>query len=452
MPNTRYFRIAAMAMLLTGLFSLNDLGRSVAFAGTDPDLRLRPNDGPIGTTSEARGRDFSPGINGSIVWDARGSELATFTADEDGDFTVNFVIPEAPPGDYAVSAIAGSETATDEFEVTAGESPTPAPTSTASIDNPPMLPATPVVSSCPTDAARTVNVTNAVELTDALTGAQPGDVIRMANGDYLGAFTAEASGTADQRIALCGLRGAAIDGGDTGNGYALHITGDYWTISGITVTNALKGVMADDADFTQLLAISVHDTGHEGVHFRANSSDNVIQDSEIYNTGLKRDKFGEGVYLGSAVSNWGNYTNGEPDRSDRNQVLRNRIWNTTAESIDIKEGTTGGLIEGNQFDGSALSGADSWVDVKGNDYAIRDNTGTNSPLDGFQTHVINGMDWGKHNRFENNTANVNGDGYGFYIHDPETSDNVVLCNNVVNGAAKGFANQDCTEQQARLSG
>jgi hypothetical protein len=55
------------------------------------------------------------------------------------------------------------------------------------------------------------------------------------------------------------------------------------------------------------------------------------------------------------------------------------------------------------------------------------------------------MDWGKHNRFENNTATVNGDGYGFYIHDPETSDNTVLCNNVVNGAAKGFANQDCTD-------
>jgi hypothetical protein len=446
MPNAHRSSIAAIAMLIVCVLSLTSLNRLDASAANNPDLRLRPNDGPPGTTSEARGRRFSAGVEGAIVWDADGSQLTTFTANDDGEFTVDFVIPEAPAGTYTVSATASAETATDEFEITIDEeSPTPASSATATIDSPPMLPASPVASSCPIDATRTVDVTDAVELTEALASAQPGDLIRMADGKYLGTFTAEASGTAEQRIALCGSRGAVIDGGDVENGYALHITGDYWTVSGITVTNALKGVMADDADFTQILAISVHDIGHEGIHFRANSSDNVIQDSEVYNTGLKRDKFGEGIYLGSAVSNWGNYSNGEPDRSDRNQVLRNRIWNTTAESIDIKEGTTGGLIEGNQFDGSALTGADSWVDVKGNDYVIRDNTGTNSPLDGFQTHVINDMDWGKHNRFENNTATVNGDGYGFYIHDPETSDNIVLCNNTVDGAAKGFANQDCTE-------
>ncbi|MGH2548705.1 MAG: hypothetical protein ACRDHN_04915 [Thermomicrobiales bacterium] len=433
-----------IAVLLICLASFAGIGRSAALAADEPDLRLRPNDGPIGTTSEARGRHFSPGASGSIIWDADSSELATFTANDDGEFTVSFVIPEAPAGEYIISATSGSETATDDFEITGDDSLPPSAISTTTIDSPPMLPSSPVASSCPTDAMRTVDVSDAVELTNALAAAQPGDLIRMADGNYLGTFTAAASGSASQRISLCGSRSAVIDGGDVGNGYAFHITGDYWTISGITVTNALKGVMADDADFTQILGISVHDIGHEGIHFRTNSSDNVIQDSEVYNTGIKRDKFGEGIYLGSAVSNWGNYTNGEPDRSDRNQVLRNRIWNTTSESMDIKEGTTGGLIEGNQFDGSALAGADSWVDVKGNDYIIRNNTGTNSPLDGFQTHVINDMDWGRNNTFEGNVADVNGDGYGFYIHDPETSGNIVSCGNVVNGAAKGFANQPCT--------
>lgn len=434
-----------IALMLIFLASLSGIGRSTALAADEPDLRLRPNDGPVGTTSEARGRRFSPGASGSIVWDADGSELATFTADDDGEFTVSFVIPEAPTGEYIVSATAGSETATDDFEITGDESPIPPSASSPTIGNPPMLPSSPVASSCPADATRTVDVGDAVELTNALADAQPGDLIQLADGNYLGTFVASAAGTADQRISLCGSRDAIIDGGDVGNGYAFHITGDYWTISGITVTNALKGVMADDADFTQILGISVHDIGHEGIHFRTNSSDNVIQDSEVYNTGLERDKFGEGIYLGSAVSNWGNYTNGEPDRSDRNQVLRNHIWNTTSESIDIKEGTTGGLIEGNQFDGSALAGADSWVDVKGNDYIIRYNTGANSPLDGFQTHVIDDMDWGQNNLFEGNVADVNGDGYGFYIHDPETSGNIVSCNNVVNSAAKGFANQPCTD-------
>jgi hypothetical protein len=435
-------RFILSTLLLLCLSIARALPSTGVAAADEPDLRLRPNDGPVGTTSEARGRHFSPGASGSILWDADGSELATFTANDDGEFTVSFVIPEAPGGEYIVSATSGSETATDDFEITGDDSPPPM-TSTATIDSPPMLPSSPVASSCPTDAKRTVDVSDAVELTNALAAAQPGDLIQMADGNYLGTFTAAASGAEDQRIALCGSRAAVIDGGDVGNGYAFHITGDYWTISGITVTNALKGVMADDADFTRILGISVHDIGHEGIHFRTNSSDNVIQDSEVYNTGIKRDKFGEGIYLGSAVSNWGKYTNGEPDRSDRNQVLRNRIWNTTSESIDIKEGTTGGLIEGNQFDGSALAGADSWVDVKGNDYIIRNNTGMNSPLDGFQTHVIDDMDWGQNNLFEGNVADVNGDGYGFYIHDPETSGNIVSCGNVVNGAAKGFANQPC---------
>lgn len=430
--------ISAVILLVTLFVTITPQS---TLAADEPDLRLRPNDGPAGTTSEARGRHFSPGAAGVIRWDAAGVDLATFTADDEGEFRVSFVIPAAPAGTYTISATAGSETATDTFELTGDMSP--ASTAPPDIDSPPSFAASPVATACPESGERIIPVNDAVALTTALEQAQAGDLILLADGTYLGNFTAAANGETDRRITLCGSRDAIIDGGDSGNGYAFHITGDYWTITGITVTNALKGVMADDADFTELLGISVHDIGHEGIHFRAFSSDNLIQDSEVFNTGLKRDKFGEGIYLGSAVSNWGKYSGGQPDQSDRNRVLRNRIWNTTAESIDIKEGTTGGLIEGNSFDGSALSGADSWVDVKGNDYLIRENTGVNSPTDGFQTHVINDMDWGRNNRFENNTATVNGDGYGFYIHDAESSANIVSCSNVVEAAAKGFANQEC---------
>ena len=47
-----------------------------------------------------------------------------------------------------------------------------------------------------------------------------------------------------------------------------------------------------------------------------------------------------------------------------------------------------------------LSGADSWVDVKGNGYLIVDNLGPHSPQDGFQTHVIDDMEWGRNNVFD----------------------------------------------------
>ena len=89
--------------------------------------------------------------------------------------------------------------------------------------------------------------------------------------------------------------------------------------------------------------IEVHTIGHEAVHFRTHSTDNVIQRSDIHDTGLDNEKFGEGVYLGTAVSNW-----------DRSTPMANRIgatatgcWATgsgtrRSESVDIKEGTEGG--------------------------------------------------------------------------------------------------------------
>jgi hypothetical protein len=446
-PRQRWQRllvaITLLALIAATPIARLPIGTAVA-AAASPDLRLRPNDGPAGSVATARGRNFAPGATGSVLWAADGTVLASFTADDTGDFDVKIGIPVVPAGTHTVIARGGAQEATDTFVITEPRA-TPVPTpATASVVASP-LPLAPN-DDCAADAARRIDVHNAAELETALASAQPGDVIQLANGVYPGTFVVAAPGAAAARIALCGTPNAVIDGGDVGNGYALHVTAGYWTIHGLTVTNALKGIMLDDADFVVLDQVTVHTIGHEGVHFRTNSSDNVIQDSQIYDTGRKRDKFGEGVYIGSAVSNWGTYTGGEEDRSDRNAVLRNRIWNTTAESIDVKEGTTGGLIEGNTFDGTQLTGADSWLDLKGNGYLVRANTGTNSPTDGFQTHVINDLPWGRDNVFEQNVAEVSGTGYGFYIHQPDRSNNTVRCDNRVEGAASGYANVPCTER------
>lgn len=437
MPPNRRSRLLLALTLLT-LISASHTSLGVA---ASPDLRLRPNDGPAGSTATARGRDFAPNATGSLIWEADGTLLATFTTDDNGDFDVPISIPVVTAGTYTVIARTDTQEATDTFDVTEAETTEPTTQSPRVVASPIALTA---IEAC-TSGARQIDVQNAADLETALAGAQPGDVIHLADGTYPGTFTAATSGTADARIALCGSQNAVIDGGDSGNGYAFHLTGDYWTIHGITVTNALKGIMLDDADFILLDQLTVHHTGHEAVHFRTHSSDNVIQDSQIFDTGLKRDKFGEGVYIGSAVSNWGTYTDGQEDRSDRNAVLRNHIWNTTAEAIDVKEGTTGGLIEGNILDGSHLTGADSWIDLKGNNYLVRANTGTNSPKDGYQTHVINDLPWGRDNVFDQNIARVNGPGYAFYIHNPDQSNNTVLCNNQVENAASGIANLPCTE-------
>jgi len=186
--------------------------------------------------------------------------------------------------------------------------------------------------------------------------------------------------------------------------------------------------------------LTVEQIGDEGIHLRKFSTDNVVADNVIRDTGKRRDKFGEGVYIGSANSNWGEISGGKPDTSDRNVVRGNKISATTAESIDAKEGTTGGLITGNTFDGSALVGADSWVDVKGNNWTITKNTGSHSPQDGFQTHQV-ADGWGRGNTFSGNEAVVDGAGFGFHFAPVEN--NRLTCDNKATGAAAGLANVTC---------
>jgi hypothetical protein len=323
----------------------------------------------------------------------------------------------------------------------AAGSPTGSPGGGAASTAPGPAPAGADSVSCP---AATVTVSDAASLATALSQATPGTTIGMQDGVYADTFKATTAGTAEQPIFLCGGPGAVIDGGDVKGGYALHLDGaSYWRVVGFTIRNAQKGLMADRVQRTVIQGLTVQQIGDEAIHLRNHSSDNVVQANTVSNTGLRRDDFGEGVYIGTAESNWCTVTGCQPDRSDRNIVRGNTIGNTTAEPVDIKEGTTGGVVSGNTFDGSGLTGkhADSWVDVKGNGWLITGNVGRNSREDGFQTHeVVDG--WGTDNVFSANTAEVNGAGWGFHL--APVRGNKVSCDNKVVGAAKGLANVDCS--------
>jgi Right handed beta helix region len=343
------------------------------------------------------------------------------------------------------------------------------PTSDPTGDPTTSLPPTPSPSDSPTatpqPGGRAVAVSTSAQLTAALADAQPGDVITMADGtytskglaaglviggkQYYGTFVLERSGTAAAPIILQGTRAAVIDGKPgavgTGTQYGLYLANaDHVTVSGITVTNVTKGIVLDESSHTRLSGIEVHTTGQEGIHLRTFSSDNVVIGNVVHDTGQKNETYGEGLYVGSANSNWGTYSGGLPDRSDRNQLLGNTIYRTGAESMDIKEGTTSGVIRGNTFDGAGMTGswADSWIDLKGNSWLVEDNRGTNALEDGFQVHqALAG--WGNSNVFRDNVATVNGPGYGFWVQNGITGTKF-LCANTVTGAASGFANVACS--------
>ncbi|MGV9769013.1 right-handed parallel beta-helix repeat-containing protein [Microbacterium sp. NPDC003461] len=288
----------------------------------------------------------------------------------------------------------------------------------------------------------TATVRDAAGLQSALDDAGPGDVIELEAGRYVGEFVATASGEDGAPITLCGSSDAVLDGGGVKGGYVLHLDGaDYWHLLGFSVSNGQKGVMADGTTGSVIEGLTVYHIGDEAIHLRAHSTGNRVIGNDISDTGLRREKFGEGVYIGTAESNWCTITDCRPDESDDNLIEGNSIHGVRSEAIDIKEGTTGGIVRGNAFEGSDIVGADSWVDVKGNDWLVEGNHGVNSPLDGFQTHeILDG--WGTRNTFRGNIAEVNGPGFGYSLT-PER-ENVVTCDNVASDAGEGAMNVTCT--------
>lgn len=250
-------------------------------------------------------------------------------------------------------------------------------------------------------AAAVVDVSTAAQLKAALAAARPGDTIRLADGTYTGNFKATVPATASARIVLTGSPRAVLT---AGGGYGLHLNGaSYWTVHGVTVTGGQKGIMMDGANGVVIDSVTVHGLDMEGVHFRNSSSDGVISNSRIYDTGRNGRGMGEGVYVGTA--------NTLSDRSDGVQVLHNTIGpGVGGEGVDIKEGTTGARIIGNTFDGRGMTGVhydDSWVDVKGNDVLVSDNTGRNTLNNGFEVHSQQ-PGWGCGAVFRGNHADLVG--------------------------------------------
>jgi len=289
-----------------------------------------------------------------------------------------------------------------------------------------------------------VAVSSGNGLQNALSSARPGETIVLAPGTYNGNFVVTQSGTQSAPITLCGPRTAVLSGGDIGSGYVFHLEhASWWHLMDFTITGGQKGVMADDSDHDLLYGLYVHSTGDEGIHLRDFSSHDTISHSLVRDTGLLVPFYGEGIYVGSAHSNWCQYSGCQPDASNDDIITGNNIADTTAENIDIKEGTTGGQIIGNQLNGSGMaeSAATAWVNVKGNTWLIADNVGVDSVKDGFQDHKVY-TGWGMYNTFRGNRADVNGPGYGFYVQSKHL-DTTVACQNTVSNAASGFSSVAC---------
>lgn len=266
---------------------------------------------------------------------------------------------------------------------------------------------------------RTVRVSNSQELYDAIKNAEAGDEIIVSSGVYTwssgGAqgslYHGTADGTAKNPVTLRSEdpnNPAVLSGIDVSRNCVLYITGDYWIIKDISTTNSKKGIILDNSNYSKIIGCEVYNIGEEGIHLRDGSSYCTIYQCTVTDTGEHTPGYGEAIYVGSSVS-----TGGYAYNCDYNTISHCILGSgVTAELVDIKEYTTGTIVEYCEMYGGSISNevsANSFLNSKGNDSIIRGNVcydeGNTIIRNAFENHVIV-EGWGYNNEFIDNTVSL----------------------------------------------
>ena len=130
----------------------------------------------------------------------------------------------------------------------------------------------------------------------------------MADGSYGDGseFRLRRSGTASQRITVCGTSNAVINAGSLSAAATMKLTGaNYTTLSGFTITNALFGVWIERSIQRHVQGLTVHSIGQEGIETLGVQQERDLANNRIYDTGRTVAEYGEGIYVGSANANVG---------------------------------------------------------------------------------------------------------------------------------------------------
>ena len=170
----------------------------------------------------------------------------------------------------------------------------------------------------------------------ALKSSQPGTVFEFAAGRH-------------DALLIEQVRDITITAADpnepplfTSDNYARAAGIDISSSSGIEISNvviqrSLWGIRVQDSTAVTINGVNVSDVGQEGIRIAERSSNVVIRDSRISNTGNRPGSdssgrsyshFGEGIYVGTG--------RGDSDTVSNVRIIGNHISATTAEAIDIK--------------------------------------------------------------------------------------------------------------------
>ena len=274
--------------------------------------------------------------------------------------------------------------------------------------------------------AKQVNVSTTDGLVQAALNSKAGDTIWVYPGKYelgrdlcnndtfvnstgrdCGLIWLGNSGTKEHPIVLVGKDPANppdIYGTTIMKDIGIHITGDYVFLKNLRIHTFSKGVVFDNASDALLEDCEVFNTGTEIIHVRDSSQRVILNRNLIHRSGFDIARYGEGIYVGTYHTGWASSQQSDKNagywgsaasqhrysgydwRVDETQITCNVVKATTAENVDIKEGTRNGLIKGNMFVGdwtnTQLVGPydsdDSNIDMKGSYWKVKDNYMYNS--------------------------------------------------------------------------
>ncbi|MBW3573536.1 MAG: right-handed parallel beta-helix repeat-containing protein [Actinobacteria bacterium] len=209
----------------------------------------------------------------------------------------------------------------------------------------------------------------------ALDLALPGDTVHLGSGTYKqDVVTVRGGDSTTAPITIAGPKDAVVKGG--GNGRIVEVNHSYIVLQGFTIDGKFdsgdrKSAYRDKLIYAiskkanvgitglKVLGMTLQNAGGECVRLRYFASKNVVAGNTITDCGIYDFRFngggknGEAVYIGTAPEQWG--ANGaptnDPDKSDKNWVHHNDIKTNGNECVDIKESSSGNVVEHNDCSG-----------------------------------------------------------------------------------------------------
>lgn len=175
-------------------------------------------------------------------------------------------------------------------------------------------------------------------LQDTINDAIAGDTITVSGLHTLDVIVS-VSGTSTDPITIRGNGTAEIrsPGGNTGNGYAMQITGDYIHVDNIVMGTAAKACVVESANHIAITDCTFEDTRTEAFKVRGDSSYVWVRNCISQDAGLGAS-FGEGFYVGESSGNWPT-PNLVPDVCHHVQFDGCIVRRCYGDGFDFKEGS-----------------------------------------------------------------------------------------------------------------